>query len=82
MESNLFIICNRMVSDNPGFARPREPRDHLPLAALISPEVFILGPVEVERVSAGLVALPRASQHARDFLGMNWQDEATIRARR
>jgi hypothetical protein len=53
----------------------------LPLTAFIPPAVRTLGPVEVKRVVAGPVALPHAGQHARHFLGMDRQDEATIGAR-
>jgi hypothetical protein len=53
----------------------------LSLAAVISPGVLRLSPLEVQRVSAWPVALLQAGQHARHFLGMDWQEEATIGAR-
>src|SRR5438105_4189591 len=52
----------------------------LPLTAVISPPILALGPVEVQRVPARLVACANVNQHAGHFLGMDWQDQAAIRS--
>jgi hypothetical protein len=50
----------------------------LTLPAVVPPLILTLGSVEVQRVSAWLIACFGANQHAGHFLGVDRQDQAAI----
>ena len=50
----------------------------LALTAVVPPPILTLGPVEVQRVSAWLIACLSVNQHAGHFLGVDWQDQTAM----
>ena len=70
-----------MGFETAGHIKGLSSKTRLPFAAVIPPAVLRLGPFEVERVPAGLIAGLGVNQHTGHVLGVDGKHETTVGAR-